>query len=134
MDIKDCTAAHLAGMLDATENNPHSTGALSALDEATLAFRRKSPRLAELQSAFGNARYAHMRSYSTATQGYSDQAWDTAMSAAHSLAAALRELGDMRIARCKRQAGWGTCNLPLDDDGQCRSSSGHKDAAREEER
>ena len=49
------------------------------------------------------------------------------MTAAHALAAALRPLGDARIARCKRPAGHGTCNIPLGDDGQCRSTLGHTD-------
>ena len=127
MDLKDRTAAELADALEVMDDFPHNTGGLSLLDEATMAFGRKSPDVAELQRAFANARYAHMRSYRTETGGYSDEAWDTAMAAAHSLAAALRELGGVRIARCKRPAGWGTCNLPLEDDGQCRSSLGHTD-------
>jgi hypothetical protein len=128
--LMDCTAAQLADMLDGMEDFPHNTGGLSMLDEATLAFGRKSPRLAESQRAFGDARYAHMRSYTTEAQAYSDEAWSAAMTAAHALAAALRELGDARIARCRRPAGWGTCNLPLDDDGQCRSTLGHTDGSR----
>ena len=125
MDLKDSTAAELARDLDIMEDFPHNTGGLSQLDEATMAFGRENPRLADLQRAFATARYAHMRSYSTETQEYSDEAWRTAMDAAHALAGALRELGDMRIARCKRPCGWGTCNLPLDDDGECRSTLGH---------
>jgi len=128
MDLKDSTAAELARDLDIMEDSPHNTDGLSQLDEATMAFGRKSPHLADLQQAFASARYAHMRSYSTETQGYSDQAWRAAMDAAHTLAAALRELGDVRIARCKRPCGRGTCNLPLDDDGECRSTLGHTDS------
>ncbi len=127
MSLMDCTAAELADMLDGMERHPHHTAGLSMLDEATLAYALKRSPLADLQRAFGTARYAHQRSSSTATQGYSDEAWRTAMDAAHSLAAALRELGDTRIARCKRPAGYGTCNIPLDDDGVCRSTLGHAD-------
>lgn len=127
MTLMDRTAAELAGMLDGMEAFPHNTGGLSMLDEATLAFGRKSQHVAELQRAFASARLAHMRSWSTEAQAYSDEAWRAAMAVARSLAAALRELGDARIARCKRPAGWGTCDLPLDDDGQCRSTLGHTD-------
>lgn len=127
MDLKDCTAAELARDLDIMEEFPHNTGGLSMLDEATMAFGRKSQHVAELQRAFASARHAHMRSWSTELQSYSAEAWHAAMDAAHALAAALRELGDMRIARCKRPAGHGTCNLPLDDDGECRSTLGHTD-------
>jgi hypothetical protein len=127
MSLKDCSAAELADLLDDMERYPHNTGSLSMLDEATMAFGNVSPDLAGLQRAFADARYAHMRSYRTETGSYSGEAWDAAMTAAHSLAAALRELGNVRIARCKRQAGFGTCNLPLDDDGECRSTLGHTD-------
>ena len=128
-DLKDATATELARDLEIMAGFPHNTGGLSMLDEATMAFGRGNPRLASLQRAFADARHAHMRSWWTGAQAYSDEAWRTAMNAALSLAAALRELGDVRIARCKRPAGWGTCNLPLDDDGQCRSTLGHTDSA-----
>lgn len=125
MSLMDRTASELASMLDDMESAPHSTGSLSMLDEATLAFSRETPRLGELQRAFGIARITHL--YSWSDGAYSEQAWLTAMSAAHSLAAALRELGDARVARCKRPAGHGTCDIPLDRDGQCRSTLGHTD-------
>jgi len=126
-DLKDATAAELARDLEVMEDFPHNTGGLSMLDEATLAFGWKYPEVGSAQRAFADARHAHMRSWSTGAQAYSDEAWRTAMDAALSLAAALRKLGDMRIARCKRPAGWGTCNLPLDGDGECRSTLGHTD-------
>ena len=66
-----------------------------------------------------------MRSYLTETGNYTDEAWQKAIDAAHALAAALRPLGGTVIARCEKRAGWGTCGLPLDDDGQCRSTLGH---------
>lgn len=77
--LTDRTAAELADALEVMDGFPHNTGRLSMLDEATLAYRRKSPRLAELQGAFGNARSAHMRSWSTEAQAYSDEAWRAAM-------------------------------------------------------
>ena len=126
-DLKDATAAELARNLEIMADFPHNTGGLSMLDEATMAFGRDNPHVASLQRAFAEARHAHMRSYSSATCSYSDKAWRTAIDAARSLAAALRELGDVRIARCKRPSGWGICNLPLDSDGECRSTFGHTD-------
>ena len=96
MSLQDCTAAELADMLDGVERFPHNTGSLSMLDEATLAFRRKDAGLAALQRKFASARLAHMSSWSTEAQAYSDEAWRAATEAAHSLAAALRELGDAR--------------------------------------
>ena len=130
MDLKDCTAIELADMLDALDVGSRAvkgTGWLSMLDEATLAFGSKYPAVTGSQREYGRARYAHLTSYSPETDAYSDEEWERAIDAAHSLAAALRELGDVRIARCKRPAGWGVCNLPLDDDGQCRSTLGHTD-------
>jgi hypothetical protein len=128
--LGDNTAADLADALDALDVGSRAvkgTGWLSMLDEATLAFGSKYPEVAAPQREFGRARYAHLRSYSPETGGYADEEWRCAIDAAHSLAAALRPLGDTRIARCERQAGWGTCDLPLDDDGQCRSTLGHTD-------
>jgi hypothetical protein len=123
----DLTPAELADALDRAEQFPHNTGALSMLDEATMAYGRKYPAAAGPQQAFVTARYAHMRSYSTRTGSYSDEAWREATEAAHALAAVLRPLGDARIARCKRRTGWGTCNIPLDADGTCHVTE-HIDA------
>lgn len=95
MTLMDRTAAELAGVLDGMEDFPHNTGGLSQLDEATMAFGQVSPYVAERQRAFSIARHAHMQSYRTETGGYSDEAWDRAMHAAHALADALRELGDV---------------------------------------
>lgn len=124
--MQDWTAAQLADALDGMRHHAHNTGGLSMLDEATLAFRFKYPNIAEPQQSFSAARHAHMRSYST-TGNYSQDAWDRAMAAAERLAAELRPLGDTRIARCKQTTGWGTCNLPLNDDGTCRMLAEHKD-------
>lgn len=125
--LMDKTAAELADALDAMEYFPHNTAGLSMLDEATLAFRAKSVELDEAQQAFVEARFAHKDSYSLTSDYYSDESWQLAMQAARRLAALLRKLGDVRIARCKRQAGWGTCNLPLDELGECHSTLGHLD-------
>jgi len=126
---QDLTPAELADALDMMERFPHNTGSLSMLDEATLAYR-KYPGVDRAQRAFAAARYAHMGSYRTETGNYDDEAWRKAMGAAHALAAALRPLGDARVERCKRQAGWGTCNIPLDDDGTCHVTE-HTDAGAE---
>jgi hypothetical protein len=125
MDVKDWTAGELADALDRMRNHPHLTGGLSMLDEATLAFGDKYPEVGEAQRVFATARIAHMRSYSRDTGQYSDEAWAEAMRAARRLAAALRPHGDETIARCKATTGWGTCNLPLDDDGTCRRADQH---------
>jgi hypothetical protein len=127
MDLKDMTAAELARCIDETTDFPQNTGALSMLDEATLAFGSKYPKIGDAQRALADARHRHMRSYSPTTRQYSDDAWNDAMTSAKRLASELRALGNVRIARCKRRAGWGTCNLPLGDDGQCHSSLGHVD-------
>lgn len=125
MDVKDWSAAELADALDRMSGHPHNTGGLSMLDEATLAFGSKYPQVGEAQRAFAAARMAHLSSYSRTFEGYSEDAWRQAMDAAAHLAAALRPLGDTQIARCKEQTGWGTCNLPLDDDGACRRTDEH---------
>lgn len=125
--FKESTAEELAGMLESMSSYPHNTGGLSMLDEATMAFGRRDGGVREAQQAFSISRHQHMRSYRTETGGYSDEAWEKAMGAARELAVLLRPLGGTRIARCGRKVGWGTCGLPLDDDGVCRSSLGHTD-------
>lgn len=132
MSLKDCTAAELARSLEVMDDFPHNTGGLSLLDEATYAFGSKYPQVGDAQRAFADARHRHMRSYRSEIGNYSDEAWRTAMEAAHALAGALRPLGDTRIARCKRPAGFGTCDMPLADDGQCYSSLGHTDEPEDE--
>lgn len=125
----DLTAAELADCLDLVPKHPHNTGALSQLDEATLAYGWKFPGVAGWQSAFADARHRHMYSYRTEVGNYSDEAWQEAVGAAHDLAVAMRRLGDLRLERCQRAAGWGTCNLVLDDDGTCHGQD-HTDGAR----
>lgn len=120
-DFDDMTAAELAEFL--RDAGGCSTVHLAMLDEATIDYRRKSPHLARAQQAFAESRRACMGT------GVSGEAWDRMAAAAGRLAKLLKPLGDFRIARCKRPAGWGTCNLALDDDGECRSSLGHTDDA-----
>lgn len=123
--LMDRTATELADALDGMRDYPHNTGGMSMLDGATTAFGALSPELGEAQRAFAVARSTHHRSWREGV-GYSDADWATAIAAADRLATALRALGDVRIERCKRQAGWGTCNLPLGPDGECHSSLGHE--------
>lgn len=125
--LRDMTAVQLADQLDNVDSSPHATAYLSALDEATQAFRRMSPALAEAQMTFGHVRYDHKRSFSPAIGAYSDTSWEKVVDAAHALAAQLRPLGGTSILRCKRLAAHGVCNIPLDDDGVCRSTLGHTD-------
>lgn len=121
MSLKHLTAAQLADLLNTSDENPGNTGRLSLLDEATIAFGSKYPGVHNAQRAFAAARLDHLGPFS------SDEKWQSVMEAARRLAAVLRPLGSTVIPRCKRPAGWGTCDLPLDDDGQCRSGLGHQE-------
>lgn len=127
--LKERTATEIADALEAMRHHRHNTGGLSLLDEATLEFGWRYNMVGPAQEAFAAARQRHLRSYSTERNGYSDEAWDAAMEAAHRLAEALRPLGDTRILRCKEQARWGTCGIGLRDDGQCPAGSDHVGAA-----
>jgi hypothetical protein len=122
--FKDCTAAELAGLLETAAKEPQYTGGLSMLDEATMAFGRLSSEIAAAHQRFAEARLDHMHRHRSPTPEVLEE---EVVRAANALAVLLRPLGDVRVARCKREAGWGTCNLPLDDDGMCRSSLGHAD-------
>ncbi len=125
-DYINMTAAELAAELDQILNVPAKgapTGWVSMLDEATLAYRATMPgtQVAEMQHEFGNARSAFMRSYTTERGDYDAFKWNKVQYAAANLACALRRLGEHRIARCTEEAGWGVCNLPLNEDGSCGS-------------
>lgn len=129
MSLKDLTAAELADALAGTEHFPHSTGQLSMLDEATLAFTSKSTEIRKAQEAFAAARLAHRDSYHRAGH-YTDEAWQRAVDAAQQLAALLRPLGGFRIAWCTEQvAGWGVCDSPLDESGLCSGAHMHSPPA-----
>ena len=126
--FQDYSAIELAMVLDEVGLYPHNTGTLSMLDEAIMAFGDKNSAIREAHRVFSTARHRHMGSYDSATGRFSDEAWDQAMVSAKVLADLLRPLGSTYIARCQRPAGWGTCNLPdQNDDGVCRSSLGHTD-------
>lgn len=123
-DYKDMTAAQLADQLDQIARMPaeHAvTGWVSMLDEATLAYWSTMPDTpaSEAQRLFAAARYIHMRSYTTERGDYDPAKWAKLQAAAFNLATELRAMGDYRIARCKAETGWGTCNLPLREDGTC---------------
>jgi hypothetical protein len=122
--FKDCTAAELADLLETAAKEPKYTGGLSMLDEATMAFGRFSPEIASAHQRFAEARLNHLHRHRAPDPEVLEE---KVVGAARGLAVLLRPLGDVRVARCKRQAGWGTCGLPLDDDGTCRSSLGHAD-------
>jgi hypothetical protein len=124
----DLTAAQLADCLELAGSFPGNTGALSMLDEATLAYGWRYDSIGPAQRAFADARHAHMSSYTTERGDYAPEAWDAAMTAARALADALRPLGDFALPRCKRTGPCGTCNMVLDDNGECHSSLGHTDA------
>jgi hypothetical protein len=124
---QDMTAVQLASQLDQIAHTPAesaATGWVSMLDEATLGFWSTMPgtAVAEAQQAFGHARGSHMRSYTTERGDYDPAKWAELQSAAVNLATELLALGDYRIARCKAETGWGTCNLPLREDGTCSAA------------
>jgi hypothetical protein len=120
--LKDFTAAQLADALEGMEGHPHNTGGLSMLDEATLAYGWRLPAIAQAQEAFSAARHAHKGSYMTETGSYTDESWQAALDAASGLAAELRKLGNYRLPRCAKPSKFGpTCDMALDDDGECRS-------------
>ena len=109
----ECTAAQLASLLDALGQSGTTTGWASMLDEAALPFMRHSAEVASASRAFSAARYALMRSYSTATEDYSPDAWNQLFDAGRELARALRPLGELVIARCPQ------CGVSLREDGTC---------------
>lgn len=111
--FKHLTAVELAARLDYLALCEPNSGAASMLDEATLAFTRKSGEVALAHRAFSASRSAFMHSYHPAT-GSSPESWAQLTDAARGLAKALRPLGAMVIARCPK------CTVPLDDDGACR--------------
>jgi hypothetical protein len=113
---RDCTAAELADRLDYLTLRGPNTGMASILDEAALPFARKSGEVALASRAFSAARGTHMRSYSPATGDNAPEKWDALTDAARALAAALRPLGELTIARCPE------CGVSLGGDGVCRMS------------
>lgn len=88
------TAEEIADMLRFAAMHGASSGALSMLDEAALAFRRHPDVTTALQE-FSARRYAYQR--------FGDTAWPAAATAALSLADALRPAGTERVPE-----GWNT--------------------------
>jgi hypothetical protein len=86
------TAAEVADMLRFAAERGASTGALSMLDEATLAFRQHPGVMPALQE-FSAARFAYQR--------HGETGWQAVVEAARSLAAALEPLGEAQVP-----AGW----------------------------
>lgn len=126
----DMTAAQLAWALDGMADFPGNTGGLSMLMEGCLAYTYLSPRAAEIDAAYralGDAYYAYRRAERPGSEVDPQKAWGEAMLAARALGAELRQLGDYRIERCKRPSECGTCNMPLGEDRECRSTLGHTD-------
>lgn len=123
--LKERSAAELADALDVMRHHPHNTGGLSMLDEATLQFGWRYSSVGPAQEVFARARQLHLRSYSSETRAYSEEAWENSMAAAHALAEALRPLGETRIPRCHEQTGWGTCGIGLEKDGSCPAAGDH---------
>jgi hypothetical protein len=121
----DKSAAVIANALGTLEYGPPNAALLSMLTEATLAFDRVSEPIAQAQRQLRLARDHYLTA--DARHGDTTAAWQQVEQAARHLAILLRPLGDFRIPRCTRPTGHGTCNIPLDDDGQCRSTLGHLD-------
>ena len=82
------TAAEIADMLCLAAANGASSGALSMLDEAALAFRAH-PGVSQALQAFSAARFAYQRD--------GDDSWPAVAVAARSLADALRPIGSERV-------------------------------------
>lgn len=127
--LMDKTAAELADILRTLRTFRHNTGGLSMVTEATLAYQDLSPALGVAYRALADAGWKHRRSYSSATDTYSETAWDDVADAADQMATHLNVLGDYVLPRCKRPSAHGVCNAPLHyyPDGVCQSSVGHTD-------
>ncbi|MEV7157198.1 hypothetical protein AB0N77_21660 [Streptomyces misionensis] len=116
----ELAAVELADALTCVRKlSPEATGPLSMLDEATLGWSWRYPQLAELQQAFAQARsrqWPHTRT---------EQTWQDVITTAEALAEALRELGDVRLARCTEPTGWGSCGRVLAEQGSPCTSQEH---------
>jgi hypothetical protein len=118
MSYMDCTASQIADELAATKLEAVTTGFMAILEEATLEFAGKRAPIAVAHAVFSAARRGYQRTYD-ADDGFSTYAGVALVAAAHWLAEELRKLGDMKIDRCQREAGWGKCNLALSPGVPC---------------
>lgn len=120
----DFTSAELADALERVKGlSPELTGPLSMLDQASLGWTSRYPQLAEPQQAFSQARHKQWPHTRT------EQTWQGVVTTAAALAAALHELGDVRLERCTEQTGWGTCGRALPEQGPCRAEKEHLTSA-----
>ncbi|MFF7023035.1 hypothetical protein ACFY97_18780 [Streptomyces klenkii] len=114
MAFEDYTAAELAHVLESIKyRSPEDMATLSMLSERTFGWARRYPQLGMVQDRFSRAAAAQW------PRSRSDQTWREVVAASQALAASMRRLGNIRLALCKERAGWGTCNLTLDEEGQC---------------
>lgn len=120
MSYEDYTAHEVATALESLRYaSPEDTAGLSLLDEATLRWAGRFPELSGQQRAFAQARQAQW------PRSRSAETWQSVLSRANELAAALRDLGDVELTLCRQQTQWGTCKEALADDGQCPRATAH---------
>ena len=125
--LGDLTAAELADGLEIMKHHPHNTGGLSMLDEATFSFGSKYPEVSGPQRAFARARVSPHALVSHRDR----QLHGRGVAEGHRRGSRARCGPAAPRRHCNRQVretGWmGNVRLPLDDDGQCRSTLGHTD-------
>ncbi|MEU5429787.1 hypothetical protein AB0H73_29925 [Streptomyces olivoreticuli] len=119
---KDVSTAQLAAPLEALpESNPHMTGAISLLDQASMRFAARYPSLADRQRAFSKARAVHWP-----YRGMDN--WAEVVKAGLELAAALRPLGSAVLDFCDQL--WEDHDYPcpgvLDEQGACPFDHAHR--------
>jgi hypothetical protein len=121
---EDYTANQIADELKQVENyDPRLTGALSLLDEATLRWTSRHPETSTPQNEFSAARYRHKAAIS-GRRSNPEQAWADVVTAAGTLAGALRPYGDEQLQFCGQRSVYGTCH-GLVHDGPCPRSDNH---------
>ena len=114
---EELTAVELADALTQVRRLPPDlTGPPAMLDEATLGWCPRYPQLDPAQRAFAQARHRHM-----SPRTRTERTWQDLLATADALAAALRELGGVRLERCAAPTGWGRCGRALPEQGPCTS-------------
>ncbi|HEV2928299.1 MAG TPA: hypothetical protein VGW74_06375 [Propionibacteriaceae bacterium] len=118
--MEDLTAHELATALDQVQDmNLAFTGPMSMLDEAVSRWTRRHPVLVEAHRRYAEA-WRRVRRDDTPQQQ------QVVRQAAAELATLLRGFGGERLALCQERAGWGRCNLVLDDEGRCPAPHVHR--------